>query len=1057
MVSSTLLLNLPVNHSLFSKRGWFGSLLSISEIVVGGKNLPVPPGLFSNAQELGNLLESEGWSFQISDNQLKLTYQLCITSNNNKNQELNKDNYITFSDMTVLNFDLIHEHRKTINNRLEDPIQSSNRDIASGVINELSEIASNTDTDICQYTGVLDLGNQFDFLQDIQQKYYILTAFNTVSGVVGGPISFNSIGSYSQALAQLHIIVEDNLVTVLKSPHGDINKIFFLNSNMSIIASIDLEVSRCCPDLNGGKVLFQKGDQDSSISWLSMDCLEDALVSGGGTLLQRQICELPLGASIKCTVQLDASKPFLNNRPANFPFPWKVNSFILLGEDITNSFAGGMVSSFQDWADILSAMGWSLAKSNSSIYFFYKYSDENNDTNSSYSLIDNRGNLFFSDNLFAECLHLADGAIASGELEMIYKFPGQGDVVRGGVKPIFDQLPVSTGQTFSCVTTMLTLCVIKDLGEAEVGFPWHFSKIVISGQEQTVVGNNFSTRPQLETILINQMAWSKQTDGVFTLTTSLQAPNSQSYAEIEGSGGDKLVIDLPVLCTANCETDTAEGTNETHLVLTKSETGLYSWSAPSCLNGGGLTIDCNLGSTDLLGEINDCDVEPRYDLKFKLKSGLIDIINSHFSSNGPYWILAYKLSGGDVVSVEKRIGSSEDDVFSLRLLVECLISLDLGWQTSVPLNLIDDGSATDGLVTEVELTLFASPLLIHGMCLNLLGEVGNDIPFSYVIPITDICNVSCLGLGKLEDNKVLIRGPTGYCFVDLACILPIDKPEPDLDLALCQLPECGDAGETGSGGDFQFNTCLTLDICDVEKLRKSFGEANLVEIVGYQLVNGTIFYVNHNLGTINPDSETFLDQIIAAFINGEGWSSPDVNARPVELNKLMNVSVSYISFNIIGANPNIAPFPCLFPANCSSTISCPSIDPENMIMIKKPHGQVCWTPICPVAGPEGPAGENAVSLIIDSGTGASNEPTSGPIEIEADETLRVWSPGSILSSVSANAIRLDSNVLFFNGNGMTPEQNDILPGDPSKLAIYYNGTSVYLWNPDNQQWDLFGL
>jgi len=62
-----------------------------------------------------------------------------------------------------------------------------------------------------------------------------------------------------------------------------------------------------------------------------------------------------------------------------------------------------------------------------------------------------------------------------------------------------------------------------------------------------------------------------------------------------------------------------------------------------------------------------------------------------------------------------------------------------------------------------------------------------------------------------------------------------------------------------------------------------------------------------------------------------------------------------------------------------------------------------------------------------------------------------------LSSVSANAIRLDSNVLFFNGNGMTPEQNDILPGDPSKLAIYYNGTSVYLWNPDNQQWDLFGL
>jgi len=1047
MVFHTLSLNIPDKHPIFHYNGRL--VLSITEIVINNQNQVVPAGTFTNPQQLKYLLHSVGWTHTpFNDGRHQYTLRL----NNHQNKEIGSggSNYITFSDLTTFNFDVSRDSRQF-------PISREAEAETDSVADQLLDIPCNTDTDVCQYTGLIDLSTQFSFLNDIQQKYYILTALDTVSGVVSGPIAFSNTSEYSMALAQLYIIVQDNLVTVLQTPSA-INKIFFLDHNMSIIASIDLSVSLCCPDLTQGKVLFQKGGNGGEggngnggeggegdggeVSWLSLDCLQV-----GGLDLQRQICLLPLGADTKCTVQLDAAKPFLNNNPANYAFPWKVNSFVLLGENISSQFSGLTISSFQDWADILTNMNWSLLSENTSVYFFYRYINGSSiDEDSSYSLMDHNGNLFYTEDLLSDCVDLGGGG--EGELEIIYKFPGQGDVVRGGVNTIFNQVPNQDGQTFSCTTTALTLCIINDLNNAGIGAPWHFSKINLSGQEQMPIGNNFSTKAQLEAVLV-QMGWKKETNNVFSLTLDLEAPNSQSCFEITGQGGDKLLIDLPVLCLAHCAED-----NENNLVLTKSENGHYSWSAPSCLNGGGLVVNCGLGSTGILGDVPDCDVEPRYDLKIKLKNGLIDIINSHFSSNGPYWILAYKLSGGDTEPIQKQIGEHEADVFSLQLLTQCLVE-GLGWQSSVPVEDLDNGDGQG--IGETIVTLYASPLLIHGICLNLLGEYGTDLPFNYVIPITDICNVTCLGLGKLEDNQVLIRGPTGFCFVDLACILPIVPPKKDLDLALCELPECGDGleeGETGPG-DFLFNTCINLDTCDVDKLRVAFGETNLIEINSYQLLNDDLIYVNHNLGTVDPDSETFLDQIIAAFINGEGWSSPDVNARPVELNKVSNHNIAYIVFNRVGANPNIAPYPCLFPANCSQVIMCPSTNPENMIMIKKPEGTVCWTPICPLAGPEGPPGENAITLSLDAGTGAGTPPTSGPIEIESDETLRVWSPGTVTTSVSGNALQINTNIFFFNGNGMTPQANSVLPGDLTQPALYYNGSDLYIWNPDSQDWDTF--
>ena len=965
---------------------------------------------------------------------------------------------------------------------------------SNNTYDDLLEIPINQDEDNCQYVGVMDVGNQFDFLNDIHQKYYILTTLNSVSGVVGGPIAFRNANEYSMALSILNIVIANNTVTVFGAV-SEINKVYYLNANMAVVASVDLIKTNCCPNLDNGRVLLRQ--PDDSITWLDVGC-----IGGGGTeggmALHQQICQLPLGGDIKCTTQLDAGKPFLNNNPANFVFPWRVNTFILFGMDVSAAYDAVLINSFQEWVDsLVNVGGWVSAGANSSQYFNYRYFD-NMDTsdqgingesreNSSYSLLDAQGNLFYTELLPVSC----DDGIgdAEGEVELIYKFPGSGDVVRAGVNTIFNQLPTKQGQTFQCTNIIATRCIMNDLNNNNIDTPWYFCAITLNGQRQNPIGNNFNTRAQMEAVLI-QMGWNKQgggDSGVFTLSTVLNEPNNQSFVEICGQNGEKLIADLMVNCVASCADDES-GSGGMDLVLTKNEIGDYYWTAPGCINGGpglGNSLVINCGGTGILGDVPDCDVEPLYDLRIRLKQSLVDVINTHFSSNGPYWILSYKLADGEVILIRKTIGDINED-FSLRSLVECLTLI--GWFSSVDLQDID--SNTD----EVTVTLLASPQLIHGICINRVGELGDDLPFSYVIPTTEVANVTCIGLED-EGTKVLIKGQTGFCFVDLSCIVPVIPPEKDLDKELCNLPSCGDEVDGDGVSDFLYNVCINFNICDIEKMRDAFGTDRRIELRAYILnasVGGGTIPINQNLGFITGTSEQFLQRIIAAMLN-LGWNSPNVNERPVEINMETTQNISYISFAIVANNDNTPPYPCLYPANCSQTINCPSIDPDNMTMIKTPEGRVCWTPICPVAGPAGRRGETGAqgnqgiqgeqgfqgpvgptgigergppgeqgpigpagdtySLTVDTGNSEDGPSTSGPVEITNAETLRVWSSGTIGRQVSGNSLKLDANNILFNPNGMTPVENGITPDDTSRPSFFYNGSGLFIWNPNSLSWD----
>jgi len=368
-------------------------------------------------------------------------------------------------------------------------------------------------------------------------------------------------------------------------------------------------------------------------------------------------------------------------------------------------------------------------------------------------------------------------------------------------------------------------------------------------------------------------------------------------------------------------------------VLAMGQTSCY-WIPQQCVGGGVCSCDCdcqngNTGGGEVkpcdLDEIPDCGFEGQYDIQLKIKKDLIDIINCHFVHNEPYWIANYKLSDGTTIDACQAI----DQPFGLKTLGKAFE--DLGWIV-VPESCNITTQTDDIMVFKNN-----SSVEIISVCINILGNKGEQLPISYPIPVFCLTNVGCTGL--FEECKVLIRGPEpgDYCFVDKDCLMP--TPQVDLPKELSKLDECD--------SDVQYKVCLCLDECDVQKLNTVFGEDPVLKILHYELVGGEIVPVNQGL----PNA-TLEDLVNALLAEGWGISSGSVVAPPVTLEICGPNNIQYVAVHD-NSSILVAPYPVLLGVTCTVFKNCESQNPDNMVLIKKPDNEICWTPICPNDGGDG--------------------------------------------------------------------------------------------------------
>lgn len=779
----------------------------------------------------------------------------------------------------------------------------------------------------CQFCGLFDR-NAFLFLDPVTQPYFIATAYDSPGNLISPLVPFSNDAEYQTALITLSISVVDNLLKVFSSP-SPINRVYYFNGGMNLIASVTLFPTKCCPtglDANNSVLTkLHAGETGERLAWVPAHCLVDSRINLANEVMKLDDCQ-----KYRCCLFFDVTQPFLGNNPALFPYPWEFTQVILFGMDVSGDYSGD-INNFNDMALILQANNWQPIFPGSPIH---RYCISSNtpivDTTASVVISDNNGVTFYcqnEDGLRLDCTTLDD--LGPKDLKMVFKTP-QG-VVLGDPTKILDSFDVCETVTFICQTTFAIDCVISDLGGLGSPGPWRISEMVVGDLNQTVLNDKFSDRDQLRNILIN-MGWDDQGQWVMSLSQSLAEPGNNSYVVIQDADLNTHQIVLPINCTPDC------GGNGNRLVLTKDDECNYCWLAPECLRTNNITnvISCCTGCTGctgqscILDEIPYCEIDPKFDLKLILRKSIVDLIKSHFNSNGPFWLVGYKLENGDLLTLNEPIPQP----LNLHNLAATLSNLEPQW-VSKP-NLID----IDDQTTEVCMTLPNSCELITGICINLVGRDGLLPPFNYTISIDDIIGQSCPGLSK--DAQVLIKDGTGFCFVDVECFMPIIPPPPNFPKELCGLDECPD--------EITYKICIRFDDCDVVKLKDIYGSTQSIEIVEYQLVDGPPVCVNKNIGSC-PTVEDLID----AFYD-IGWTSPIVIARPVTLELITELNINYVVLNAVGANPNHVPYPYLVPASCTKDSNCPSNDPLNKTLIKRPDGHVCWTQICPVRGPKGPTG-----------------------------------------------------------------------------------------------------
>jgi len=779
------------------------------------------------------------------------------------------------------------------------------------IIDCLDQLEPN-ETD-CKYCGIYD-PTCIDFLDPVVGTYSVMTALDDPLGVVSGPINFTNQIELGVALNTLHIIINSNLIKVTESP-SLINRVFFFNApdgGGNILASFELFKTECCPTGVNAETEIMTRISDGNLGWVSANCLLEPEID-----IKEEICDgIPVCREVKCTVSFNVTEPFLNNNPLIFPTPWEITEFIILGNDASGDYTGQPFTNFNELGNILTSAGWEQLAENSPIYTLCIFSDTlPDDTTTTIKIIDDNSQIFFCKGLDPDCATQSSQTLE--DLSIILKTQDLG-LVFGNPSKIFDAIPDCGDASFNCKTCIITNEIMAQLTTPS---PWQITGLVLADQPQTPVPTQFTTLLQFQALLIN-LGWTDAGNNVFTINQVLITPNSNSNITIQGDNGMDQTFSLETTCVADC------GAAELNrLFLSRGETGGLCWATPACFGANCNT--CCPSATGLTGVtgttlemVPDCDFVPKYDLKTTISKDIIELINAHFSDTGPYWIYSYKLANGGTLVQEHAITQP----FTLASLAQALV--DLGWVADPIVADITDSTE------EVEMLLAASCDYISGICINQLGNDGLGLPFNYVIPIDCVTDVNCAGISS--DAKMIIKDGTGICFVDIDCIVPqVPKPV-DIPQELCDLGDCPDTAS--------YRVCIRLDECDVTLLIDTLGVANALEIVEYQLVGPDVIPVNYALGA-NP---SLLD-LIAAFTD-LGWSSPDIAARPVELFMISSSNINYVAINRIGANPNLPPYAFLIGASCSTVFECPSQDPANKLLIKKPDDSLCWTPIC---GPTG--------------------------------------------------------------------------------------------------------
>lgn len=819
----------------------------------------------------------------------------------------------------------------------------------------------------CQFCGFFD-PNNFGFLQMINQTFYLATAYNSPANLVSSLIAFSNLAEYQQALNLLNIVIIDNVLKVTQSPDL-INRVYYFNSVQNLIASITVFPTKCCPTGidNTNQVLIKlppdhqtTSDCGDRLAWVPAHCLVDPQID-----LEKEICQLPECLRYRCCVFFDITQPFLGNNPGLFPLPWTFTQVIIFGENVTVDYQGQDIYNFNDLGTILSNNGWEPIFPNSPLYRFCRSSDNPIvDTLSSFKIQDNNGLVFFcregdvdGGDIVVECIDTEN--LAPKDLQLVYKT--NNGVVLGSVTKLLDTFDVCEEVSYLCQTLIPTDCFLTDL--TVVG-PWKFVELIIAGVDQTVVPTTFSNQTELKSVLLS-MGWTQITDPAanctFSFTNSLTSfnPNSAvSVATIQGiDSSEEQTIALTLSCVANCtggDLTSDQIIEPPHrLVLTRDENSQYCWLSPECLRTGQTQIiTCCTGCTgnnNPLDQVPDCEIDPKFDLVLYLRKCMIELINCHFHSTGPYWIVGYQTESGETIQLNEPIEPYPP--FNLQSLATTLSNLSPPWVSDPDLVNITDQTE------EVKMTLKNSCDLITGILVNLVGRDGLTPPFNYNITIDSIIAQDCPGLSKKA--KVLIKDPSStnnggdssvdqFCFVDVECLMPIIPPPLDFEKELCDLTICDQ--------DITYLICLRLGQCDIDKWIDIFGASQALEIVEYRLAptasnpTPSPIPVHRNLG-----ASPTIEEVIAVFLD-LGWLSPDLAARPVQLELVTGDNINYVVINRVGASLYIPPYPYLLPTSCTTDFNCPSNDPLNMTLIKDPSGKVCWTQICPVRGPLGDTG-----------------------------------------------------------------------------------------------------